>query len=859
MAFSKYIFKMVKLSWGYFLALLLLFNTLNAKPPAIPFSTGKDHLTIWNGRDYEPFFIKGMNLGISVPGKFPGELSVSRAQYGRWFGMIKDAGFNSIRLYTLHYPDFYQVLDSFNLANPQNPLFFFQGVWLEEEYEGYEDDMFFLSETFMQEIEENVDCVHGNRSIGHRYGKAYGKYTANVSQWNMGYIIGREVHPGEVAHTNKVNASFTAFYGNHFAIENVLPVEAWIVSKLNHLVFYENLHYKTQRPVSFSSWPTQDPFSHPEEWNAWEDSTSIDLSKIQLVNAPAGFFVSYHAYPYYPDFINYGPEYIGFTDNFGPNSYLGYLTHLKEHYPNFPLIIAETGVPSSWGIAHYSTSGMHHGGFDDYQQGEANIRILKTVESAGCGGAMHFSWMDEWFKRTWVTDHIDYLMDRRVLWHNVTAAEQNFGLISFQRPLGMGLWDQFCGECEISYMTVAADFDYFHIKLYMQQMPPPLDDFWIAIDTYDAGLGESILPNGQVVENRAEFALHLTNYSAKLYVTQAYDLYGIYHDVSQPEQQYRSVATDGAPWNIVRWKVNQFDQDIQYIGNLKVNYGFLPPTTRDAVTIHKDHIHIRLPWSLLHFVDPSSYVVFHDNRSTWQPEDTISDGIIVTIMHRGRKYLPSKRFLWEEWNHALDVQEVVKGSYWVMKDRLREFNNRAVARNDSVYLYIDGDPAWVDAERGVLSNDFDLDGNFMKALLITPPKHGRLVLLPDGAFTYQPWQNYIGDDFFTYAIFDGLSFSSPAEVKLNVEVVTMVAEVPVPEVAYPRVNVYPNPAGDAITFTTELSAGQIYIFNTNGRIVLAENLKGNEHRIDVSSLPSGIYIAMIDSGELKIARRFVVY
>jgi len=155
----------------------------------IPFSTNQDQLTIWNGSEYLPFFIKGVDLGISVPGTFPGELAATRAQYGRWFRQIKDAGFNCIRLYTLHYPRFYEVLDSFNLANPHNPLFFFQGVWLNEYISGYSNDLFFMLDTFRVEIEENIDCLHGNRVIAPRFGKAFGNYTVDVSKWNIGYII----------------------------------------------------------------------------------------------------------------------------------------------------------------------------------------------------------------------------------------------------------------------------------------------------------------------------------------------------------------------------------------------------------------------------------------------------------------------------------------------------------------------------------------------------------------------------------------------------------------------------------------------------------------------------------------------
>jgi hypothetical protein len=325
----------------------------------VPYSTDATSLTVWNGSEYVPFFLKGMNLGVAVPGTFPGQLAATREQYARWFEDIKEAGFNSIRLYTLHYPRFYEVLDSFNLANPQNPLVFFQGVWLNEELAGYEDDLYFMTDTFRAEIEENIDCVHGNRLISVRQGKAFGNYTHDVSKWFLGYIIGREVHPGEVITTNQNHPGTDDFEGNHFSIKNASASEVWFTEKLNHLVDYEFQNYSTQRPVSVSSWPTLDPLIHPEEPNDYEDSASLDFSKVESVNAPAGMFISYHAYPYYPDFISIQSDYQEYSDKYGPNSYLGYLNELKSHYEKIPVIIAEYGVPSSWGIAQNDKSGMN--------------------------------------------------------------------------------------------------------------------------------------------------------------------------------------------------------------------------------------------------------------------------------------------------------------------------------------------------------------------------------------------------------------------------------------------------------------------------------------------------------------------
>jgi hypothetical protein len=76
-------------------------GSIQPKTDPLPFSVDDSHITIWNGEQYVPFFIKGINLGISVPGTFPGELMASRGDYGRWLRQIRDAGFNVIRVYTI--------------------------------------------------------------------------------------------------------------------------------------------------------------------------------------------------------------------------------------------------------------------------------------------------------------------------------------------------------------------------------------------------------------------------------------------------------------------------------------------------------------------------------------------------------------------------------------------------------------------------------------------------------------------------------------------------------------------------------------------------------------------------------------
>jgi len=69
---------------------------------------------------------------------------------------------------------------------------------------------------------------------------------------------------------------------------------------------------------------------------------------------------------------------------------------------------------------------------------------------------------------------------------------------------------------------------------------------------------------------------------------------------------------------------------------------------------------------------------------------------------------------------------------------------------------------------GVLANDTDADGNLLTAVLVTPPAHGTLVLLPTGMFNYTPDPNYSGPDSFTYQASDVLSLSNVATVFITV-------------------------------------------------------------------------------------------
>ena len=72
---------------------------------------------------------------------------------------------------------------------------------------------------------------------------------------------------------------------------------------------------------------------------------------------------------------------------------------------------------------------------------------------------------------------------------------------------------------------------------------------------------------------------------------------------------------------------------------------------------------------------------------------------------------------------------------------------------------------------GVLSNDADVDGNPLTAVLEIGPANGTLTLNPDGSFTYTPNANWNGTDTFTYHASDGTTTSNVATVTITVNAV----------------------------------------------------------------------------------------
>lgn len=433
-----------------------------------------DEDTIYMERNgvYEPFEIRGVNMGTGIPGHFATDYAIDEQTYLRWFQQIQDLGANTIRVYTILQDDFYNAFYQYNSerqAQGLEPLWLIHGVWvndyvLNSHRDAYDDD--FLK-TFLNDSKMLVDVLHGKRSLNLGRGLGSGSYRKDVSPWVIGYILGVEWEDVTVAYTNEKYPERNSYQGTYMATTaEATAFEAMLARVGDGIITYETERYHQQRLLAFSNWPTTDPFLYPADITSqFMKCAQVDTEHIRTTDAfVSGYFASYHVYPYYPDYLHNVLDPLGLTnsrgqdmsqyyfsdeggtpfqemmtgdnqaDYFDPdghlNTYYAYLKILNE-YHHIPVVISEYGVSTGRGMAQrdYYT-GRNQGHMTEREQGYALIDCYEDIMAAGSAGSCIFTWQDEWFKRTWNTmANVD--LDKTPYWSDYQTNEQYFGLLSF--------------------------------------------------------------------------------------------------------------------------------------------------------------------------------------------------------------------------------------------------------------------------------------------------------------------------------------------------------------------------------------------------------------------------------------------
>jgi hypothetical protein len=397
---------------------------------ALPARVRGGRLEVASRDGFSPRFWPGVNLGATVPGHAPGELAPARADFDRWFEGMRALGVRVVRVYTIQRPVFYDALAAHNAAHPDTPLYFVQGVWIPEAEFLRTRDAYAPAVTagFDRELADAVAVVHGDATLAAHAGHASGSYRADVARWLLAWSPGVEWDPASTAATDRRNRSAARFRGRYVtATRTATPMESWLAARLDHLASLE-AERGWSHPMTFTNWLSTDPLEHPAEPLAEEDLVSVDALHLRATAAwPGGFFASYHAYPYYPDFLRLEPRY-----RRARSPYAAYLRELRAHHRGQAVMITEFGVPTGLGIAHRGPRGRDQGDHSEQEAGAIDAAMLREIRAAGFAGGFLFEWTDEWFKRSWNTVELAPDEDRRPRWFNVLTNETQFGVVAVE-------------------------------------------------------------------------------------------------------------------------------------------------------------------------------------------------------------------------------------------------------------------------------------------------------------------------------------------------------------------------------------------------------------------------------------------
>ena len=661
-----------------------------------------ENFYVYKDNKWQKEFIKGVNIGAGKPEYFPGEFGITKEDYLRWFKYISDMNSNTIRVYTILKPDFYNALYEYN-STAEKPLYLIQGVWINEEAIAKYHDAYnpIILDNFKKDIESIIDVLHGNKIIKKMPGYAYGIYEKDVSMYVIGYILGIEWDPEFVITTNENNKDKVSYDGKYLYSAEASPFENFFSETGDYCIDYETKNYSMQKTISFSNWPTTDTLTHPNEPLENEDLISVNMEHIKKKNSfKPGLFASYHIYPYYPDFMNYQKDYVNFKDSNGKiDTYKAYLRDLKKQH-TMPVLVAEFGIPAARGKAHDNIyMGFNQGNVSEKEQGEMVTLMLEDIYDEGYAGALVFAFQDEWFKRTWNTMDLD-LPNRRAYWNNQQTNEQHFGLLAFDSGETESIsyvdgdileWE---GSVPVSenngtqlYMKSDEAYVYFMAK--SSKLDFNMDELVIPIDTIQNQGNLSY--NGVNFNKAADFIISINGKDkSQILVDPYYDSFQyMYAEKFKliPQIKEYEVRNSGKfmPMYLSINKSLYLPEDKVSVpfskyetGKLVFGNGNPKSSEYNSLTdfcVKGNVVEVRIPWQLLNVMDPSTKMIMDDlHIDGIKPIkiDGISAGIGILEDKVSIEKLEMNLYSWSSWEVPI-YHERLKPSYYILKEAFSKY------------------------------------------------------------------------------------------------------------------------------------------------------------------------------------------
>ncbi len=612
--------------------------------------TGTRYFEVYREGKWQRYLIRGADIGASVPGHWFGEVAGDKKTYAEYLENMAGMNANTILVYTLLSPQFYEALDDFNKKHKGKEIRLIQQIWPRDQDISPNLYDTLTYDKYKEEIDLDIDAVMGKANIEERIGLASGKYTRNVMPYILGILVGREILADEVKVTNARNANRTGYEGG-FArtVGTANPIETWCAEMADRAASYAHQTYSWAVPVGYVSWPSLDPLDHPTEStpgqpkeNEMDDSQVLNPNHLQKgPRSVAGFYGAFTIYPHYPEFMYREPSYAAYTDEQGVLRYGGYLREFMSILPAYPAVVGEFGLSTSLNTSHLHPEGMGHGAVEEQAQGVGLARMYRAILREGYAGGCIFECADEWAKKNWVSTPYMIPWKRHVLWHNVVDPEQCFGIQAFdpvRQPFKekmTSVWqapvDQ-KGSGVVTAVLSGANEEYLYLELdfadggagALRPNGGSQLELAVGIDTLgpDHGTVRLPVPGLPDLPTGAEFLLYADSSSGA-------------HLLARPDYNRATSLFSAAPANDpsfegVRFTINREQKSLAdgtYFPSIStdqsvLHYGVFDPADRRYDSLSHWYVSddgkkalFRLPWQLLNVSDPSSHMVLYDTRT----------------------------------------------------------------------------------------------------------------------------------------------------------------------------------------------------------------------------------------------------
>lgn len=657
----------------------------------VPFKTTNDEFLVENNGQYDSLEVKGVDVDSSYANSRGTDYAISKEKWLEWFNDIVEMGANTINASTIFDSDFYDAFYQHN-TNNEEPLYLIQGVKVADdagltEKDGYDKNFY---DALKKDVKAVVDIIHGRKIILSNKIKGTGFYRHDISKWVVGYVIGEEWEKEVVKYTDKNDMHDEKFNGDFIEITNQgSRFEVLIAKVMEQMIGYETRKYKTQRPISFDSHPSMDPFNYQEVYAAQMNKyNNLSIEHFEpKENYKANVFASYQ-FQYLPDNIldALSTDMSSHIDELKNGGTLGYY-ELLHKYHSVPVIISAFSVPSV-------RTTLRGRSYTEKEQGEELVNWLKRFNGLGYGGVIISSWQDVWDRRAFHTSYAVNL-NESYRWHDRLTETQHMGLLSFDvlrndtKMLIDGNdedWSDisFLDSSENGSYKVTRDLNNIYVLINQNQDQPK--PYHVLFDTHPE-LGSHELPfSGKKIDEGIDFYLAIDNDFAELYVFERYQgvrqnylesVSGIDPFVNVPSKDsnrflsFQSLKFENEISDRTDNRIKNNNYSFQSIGRLNFYDEELHATHLDQtidIAMNANVIELRIANGLLNVSDPINGSIHDDYYVNYGVEALDIEAFSVAVSTSSDSDPVFNKVSFGQFDEDINIEERLKASYYIVKD-----------------------------------------------------------------------------------------------------------------------------------------------------------------------------------------------